>query len=120
MGIDKLEAAASSMRPLAPATARAVGDLIDDDCNRVRLDHTEIIGDDQDVGHGKRKTLATARQSAGKISDKVSGIEVRVIRLKPGGITRDNQIAVRLNDCIGGKNKVDSGNKLPARKTHWV
>ena len=111
--IDQFETAAAAIRPLAPAPAVAIRDLIHHDVIEVRRDDIAVRGERR-VRHGERDAFAAVAQAAVEIAERVVRAQIWIPRQKTRGVAGDDEVAVRGNGCAGRKGETNAAGQAPA------
>ena len=112
--INQFQTAAAAVRPLAPASARAIGHFV--------FRHIESPCWCSSVcGMDKRHQFAVMRKFAAEIAHRVAAVQIGIIGKQIGHVARHHQIAVRRDDDVGGKvNVTPAVNCQPPRFTVLV
>ena len=118
IGIDQLQAAAAAIRPLAPATAFVVSDLIDGDMDRVG-NRYPVVRDDDLVRHGQSDSFAGVGKVTAEVTERVVGGQPDIIGQQAEEVVGSDDVSIGRDDRVRGKGKGNAITEPPAGQTDW-
>ena len=115
--IFQFQTAAATGGPVAPATAIAVADFLDNDVAGVG-DQDIVVRAHVVIRHCQGNALAAIGESAAVITERVRCIEIRIIGLQTRHLLGDHQIAVAGDHGVVGDGEIDSSHEPPIAHVH--
>ena len=115
--VNQLQTAAAFVRPMAPASAGRISDVVDVDINRVGFHPALLVGGDDLVRHGQCNALAFGKLAA-EITHRIRAGQVWITGHQVRRVLRNDQIAISREHRVRREREINAVAEFPATEAH--